>query len=100
MPSAGKITNYITPGGFGVRMDTAAYSGYTIPPYYDSMIAKLIVHSDSREEAINISKRALGEFIIDGIDTTIPFHMNLLKNDDFINNNYNTNFLAENDIMV
>ena len=100
MPSAGKITNYITPGGFGVRMDTAAYSGYTIPPYYDSMIAKLIVHSDSREEAIHISKRALGEFIIDGIDTTIPFHMNLLKNDDFINNNYNTNFLAENDIMV
>ncbi|MET3110027.1 acetyl-CoA carboxylase biotin carboxylase subunit [Salinicoccus halitifaciens] len=100
MPSAGKITNYITPGGFGVRMDTAAYSGYTIPPYYDSMIAKLIVHSDSREEAINISKRALGEFIIDGIDTTIPFHMNLLKNDDFITNNYNTNFLAENDIMV
>lgn len=100
MPSAGKITNYITPGGFGVRMDTAAYSGYTIPPYYDSMIAKLIVHSDSREEAIHVSKRALGEFIIDGIDTTIPFHMNLLKNDDFINNNYNTNFLAENDIMV
>lgn len=100
MPSAGKITNYIMPGGFGVRMDTAAYSGYTIPPYYDSMIAKLIVHSDSRDEVIQISKRALGEFIIDGIDTTIPFHMNLLKNEDFINNNYNTNFLAENDIML
>jgi acetyl-CoA carboxylase biotin carboxylase subunit len=100
MPSAGKITNYIIPGGFGVRMDTAAYSGYTIPPYYDSMIAKLIVHSDSREEVIQVSKRALGEFIIDGIDTTIPFHMNLLRNEDFINNNYNTNFLAENDIML
>lgn len=100
MPSAGKITNFITPGGFGVRMDTACYSGYTIPPYYDSMIAKLIVHSESREEAVDISKRALGEFIIDGIDTTIPFHMNLLKNDDFINNNYNTNFLALNDIML
>ncbi|WP_072708865.1 acetyl-CoA carboxylase biotin carboxylase subunit [Lacicoccus alkaliphilus] len=100
MPSAGKITNYIIPGGFGVRMDTAAYSGYTIPPYYDSMIAKLIVHSDSRGEVIQISKRALGEFIIDGIDTTIPFHMNLLRNEDFINNNYNTNFLAENDIML
>jgi len=100
MPSAGKITNFITPGNFGVRMDTACYSGYTIPPYYDSMIAKLIVHSESREEAVDISKRALGEFIIDGIDTTIPFHMNLLKNDDFINNNYNTNFLALNDIML
>lgn len=100
MPSAGKITNFITPGGFGVRMDTACYSGYTIPPYYDSMIAKLIVHGESREEVIDISKRALGEFIIDGIDTTIPFHMNLLKNDDFNNNNYNTNFLALNDIML
>lgn len=100
MPSAGKITNFITPGGFGVRMDTACYSGYTIPPYYDSMIAKLIVHSESREEAVDISKRALGEFIIGGIDTTIPFHMNLLNNDDFINNNYNTNFLALNDIML
>ncbi|SDK54320.1 acetyl-CoA carboxylase, biotin carboxylase subunit [Lacicoccus qingdaonensis] len=100
MPSAGKITNFITPGGFGVRMDTACYSGYTIPPYYDSMIAKLIIHSESRAEAVNISKRALGEFIIGGIDTTIPFHMNLLNNDDFINNNYNTNFLALNDIML
>ena len=100
MPSAGKITNFIIPGGFGVRMDTACYSGYTIPPYYDSMIAKLIVHGESREEVIHISKRALGEFIIDGIDTTIPFHMNLLKNDDFNNNNYNTNFLALNDIML
>lgn len=100
MPSAGKITNFITPGGFGVRMDTACYSGYTIPPYYDSMIAKLIVHGESREEVVQISKRALGEFIIGGIDTTIPFHLNLLKNDDFINNNYNTNFLALNDIML
>lgn len=100
MPSAGKINNFITPGGFGVRMDTACYSGYTIPPYYDSMIAKLIVHSKSREEVVHISKRALEEFIIDGIDTTIPFHINLLKNDDFINNNYNTNFLALNDIML
>lgn len=100
MPSAGKITNFITPGGFGVRMDTACYSGYTIPPYYDSMIAKLIVHGESREEVVQISKRALLEFIIGGIDTTIPFHLNLLKNDDFINNNYNTNFLALNDIML
>ncbi|WP_052257039.1 acetyl-CoA carboxylase biotin carboxylase subunit [Salinicoccus sp. YB14-2] len=100
MPSAGKITNFITPGGFGVRMDTACYSGYTIPPYYDSMIAKLIVHGESREEVVQISKRALLEFIIGGIDTTIPFHLNLLKIDDFINNNYNTNFLALNDIML
>lgn len=99
MPSAGKITDFLQPGGFGVRMDTASYSGYTIPPYYDSMIAKLIVHGKNREEALQTAKRALAEFTINGIDTTIPFHQNLLVNDAFISNDYNTNFLAEQDIM-
>src|SRR5699024_9982142 len=74
MPSAGKITGFLQPGGFGVRMDTASYAGYVIPPYYDSMIAKLIVHGKDRDEAVKTAKRALGEFEISGIDTTIPFH--------------------------
>ena len=99
MPSAGKITGFLQPGGFGVRMDTASYAGYVIPPYYDSMIAKLIVHCKDRDEAVKTAKRALGEFEISGIDTTIPFHQNLLLNDAFLNNNYNTNFLEEQDIM-
>lgn len=99
MPSAGKVTEYITPGGYGVRMDTACYSGYVIPPYYDSMIAKLIVYNNTREETLATSRRALDEFIIGGIETTIPFHMNLLKNDAFLSNDYNTNFLAYNDVM-
>lgn len=99
MPSAGKITDFIVPGGYGVRMDTACYAGYRIPPYYDSMIAKLITHADTREEAIMTAQRALGEFIIGGIDTTIPFHSNLLKNEAFRTNDYNTNFLQEHDVM-
>lgn len=99
MPSAGKITEFLQPGGFGVRMDTASYAGYVIPPYYDSMIAKLIVHGKNREEAVATAKRALDEFQISGIDTTIPFHENILLNDAFLSNDYNTNFLAEQDIM-
>lgn len=99
MPSAGKITEFLQPGGFGVRMDTASYAGYVIPPYYDSMIAKLIVHGKNREEAIATAKRALDEFQISGIDTTIPFHQNILLNNAFLSNDYNTNFLAEQDIM-
>lgn len=99
MPSAGKITGFLQPGGFGVRMDTASYAGYVIPPYYDSMIAKLIVHGKNRDEAVQTAKRALAEFQISGIDTTIPFHQNLLLNDAFLKNDYNTNFLADQDIM-
>ncbi|WP_026858123.1 acetyl-CoA carboxylase biotin carboxylase subunit [Jeotgalicoccus psychrophilus] len=99
MPSAGKITEFLQPGGFGVRMDTASYAGYVIPPYYDSMIAKLIVHGKNREEAVATAKRALDEFQISGIDTTIPFHQNILLNNAFLSNDYNTNFLAEQDIM-
>ena len=99
MPSAGKITDFLAPGGYGIRLDTACYSGYTIPPYYDSMIAKLIVYGDSREEAIMSARRALKEFTINGIESTIPFHLKLLNNKNFIENNYNTNFLVENDVM-
>ncbi len=99
MPSAGKITDFMVPGGFGVRLDSACYAGYVIPPYYDSMIAKLITFAPSREEAINTALRALGEFKIGGVDTTIPFHMNLLNHESFKNNDYNTNFLSNHDIM-
>ncbi|MFB9859938.1 acetyl-CoA carboxylase biotin carboxylase subunit [Salinicoccus siamensis] len=99
MPSAGKITDFMVPGGYGVRLDSACYAGYVIPPYYDSMIAKLITFAPSREEAINTALRALGEFKIGGVDTTIPFHMNLLNHESFKNNDYNTNFLSNHDIM-
>ena len=99
MPSAGKITDFLAPGGFGVRLDTASYAGYLIPPYYDSMIAKLIVYGDDRTDALRVAKRALDEFEIKGIDTTIPFHIRIIENEDFLNNDYNTNFLEQHDIM-
>jgi acetyl-CoA carboxylase biotin carboxylase subunit len=81
------------PGGLGVRVDTHVYAGYTIPPNYDSMIAKLIVSAQSREEAIVRMKRALGEFVIEGIKTTIPFHLKLMDNDNFRSGDFNTKFL-------
>lgn len=101
MPSAGKVDTYITPGGIGVRIDSAMYAGYTIPPYYDSMVAKLIVHADTRDEAIAKMKRALGEFVVDGpgINTTIPFHEKLMSNEVFISGKFNTKFLEENDVI-
>ncbi|RXI98349.1 acetyl-CoA carboxylase biotin carboxylase subunit [Anaerobacillus alkaliphilus] len=99
MPSPGKIETYLPPGGFGVRVDSAVYQGYSIPPYYDSMVAKLIVHGKTREEAIARMKRALNEFVIAGVDTTIPFHIALLEHEDFINGNFNTKFLELNKIM-
>ncbi len=79
MPSAGTVDTYVAPGGYGVRVDSAVYAGYTIPPYYDSMVAKLIVHADTREEAIAKMNRALSEFEVGGpgINTTIPFHQAL-----------------------
>ncbi len=92
-PSAGTITTWHPPGGHGVRVDTHAYAGYKIPPYYDSMIAKLIVTARSREEAIKKMKRALDEFIIEGVATTIPFHKQLMNNKDFQEGNYTTKFL-------
>jgi acetyl-CoA carboxylase, biotin carboxylase subunit len=99
MPSPGKIEMYLPPGGLGVRVDSAAYPGYTIPPYYDSMIAKLIVHAPTREEAIARMKRALSEFIIDGIHTTIPFHIKLFEHEKFVSGEFNTKFLELYDIM-
>lgn len=99
MPSPGKINQYLTPGGFGVRIDSACYTGYTIPPYYDSMVAKLIVHGKDRTDAIQIGKRALSEFLVAGIDTTIPFHLRLLENDVFESGDFNTNFLEIHDII-
>ena len=99
MPSAGKIQMYLPPGGYGVRVDSAAYPGYTIPPYYDSMIAKLIVHAPTREEAVEKMKRALGEFVIEGIKTTIPFHIKLLQHEQFVSGEFNTKFLEIYDVM-
>lgn len=95
MPSPGKITFYLPSGGFGVRVDSAVYSGYIISPYYDSMIAKLIVWGNNREEAIIRMRRALGEFIIDGVNTTIPFHQKLLHHEAFIKGDFNTKFLED-----
>ena len=94
-PSPGTIQNLHTPGGHGVRLDTHVYSGYRIPPHYDSMIAKLITTAQSRDEAINKMKRALDEFVIEGIKTTIPFHKQLMEHPDFINGNYTTKFMDD-----
>ncbi|MBC6999098.1 acetyl-CoA carboxylase biotin carboxylase subunit [Cytophaga sp. FL35] len=92
-PSPGRITTLHTPGGHGVRMDTHVYSGYSIPPNYDSMIAKLITTAQTREEAINKMKRALDEFVIEGIKTTIPFHRQLMDHPDYLAGNYTTKFM-------
>ncbi|MBS4176384.1 acetyl-CoA carboxylase biotin carboxylase subunit [Lederbergia citrea] len=99
MPSAGRIDMYLPPGGYGVRVDSGAYPGYTIPPYYDSMIAKVISYGATREEAIARMKRALEEFIIEGVKTTIPFHLNLLDHETFISGDFNTKFLDIHDVM-
>jgi acetyl-CoA carboxylase, biotin carboxylase subunit len=99
MPSPGRISMYLPPGGLGVRVDSAAYPGYMIPPYYDSMIAKLIVHASTREEAIARMKRALNEFVIEGIHTTIPFHIKLFEHEKFVEGNFNTKFLEIHDVM-
>jgi len=98
MPSPGQISFYLPPGGLGVRVDSAAYPGYTISPHYDSMIAKLIVWGETREVAISRMKRALAEFAIDGIKTTIPFHMKLLSHPKFISGDFDIKFLEEHDI--
>jgi acetyl-CoA carboxylase biotin carboxylase subunit len=94
-PSPGTINALHFPGGFGIRIDSAVYQGYTIPPYYDSMIAKLIVHAPTRDEAIMKMKWALSEFIIDGVDTNIDFQLELIKNPDFEDGNYDNGFLNE-----
>ncbi len=94
-PSPGRITTLHTPGGHGIRLDTHVYSGYTIPPNYDSMIAKLITTAQTREEAINKMKRALDEFVIEGIKTTIPFHRQLMDHPDYLAGNYTTKFMED-----
>jgi len=94
-PCPGKITTYHAPGGLGVRVDTHVYAGYVIPPYYDSMIAKLIVVAQTREEAIEKMKRALSEFTIEGVKTTIPFHLQLMDNEDYRSGNYTTKFMED-----
>jgi acetyl-CoA carboxylase, biotin carboxylase subunit len=92
-PSPGKITSYHSPGGHGVRVDSHAHAGYTIPPYYDSMIGKLITVAQTREEAILKMKRALGEYIIEGVKTTIPFHLKLMDDEKFNSGNFTTAFM-------
>lgn len=93
IPCPGKISLFIPPGGQGVRVDTAAYSGWVVPPYYDSLIAKLIVHGKDRNEAVIKMRVALKEFVIEGIKTTIPFHLKIISNPDFLSGNFNTHFL-------
>jgi acetyl-CoA carboxylase biotin carboxylase subunit len=92
-PCPGKITVLHTPGGHGVRVDSHIYAGYTIPPYYDSMIAKVIAVAQTREEAIDTMERALSEYVIEGVKTTIPFHLQLMKNEDFRKGNFTTKFI-------
>ncbi|CDQ39698.1 MULTISPECIES: acetyl-CoA carboxylase biotin carboxylase subunit [Virgibacillus] len=99
MPSAGTIDMYLPPGGLGVRVDSAVYSDYRIPPFYDSMVAKLITYGNTREEAIKRMKRSLDEFIVEGVHTTIPFHRLIMENKVFINGDFNTKFLEENPIV-
>ena len=93
LPSPGKVTQWMVPGGRNVRVDSHVYAGYIVPPYYDSMIGKLIVWGRDRNKAINIMKRALAEFEVDGIRTTIPFHQKMMENEDFISNNNDTKYL-------
>jgi acetyl-CoA carboxylase biotin carboxylase subunit len=92
-PSPGRITTLHQPGGHGIRVDSHAYAGYTIPPYYDSMIAKIIAVARTRNEAIDTMHRALTEYVIEGIKTTIPFHLQLMKDENFRSGNFNTKFL-------
>jgi len=97
-PCPGRITDYHAPGGHGVRLDTHVYSGYQIPPFYDSMISKLIVVAQTREEAILKMQRALDEYVIEGIKTTIPFHQRLMRHDRFRSGDFTTKFMEEEDV--
>lgn len=99
MPSAGMIDMYLPPGGLGIRVDSAAYPGYQIPPYYDSMIAKLITYGKTRKEAIDRMKRALDEFVVEGVHTTIPFHRKMMVHPIFVDGDFNTRFLEKYSIM-
>jgi acetyl-CoA carboxylase biotin carboxylase subunit len=92
-PSPGRITMFIPPGGPGVRVDTCAYTGWTVPSHYDSLIAKIITHGRDRDEAVMRMRRALSEFVIEGIKTTIPFYIRIFEEPDFLNGNFNTHFI-------
>jgi acetyl-CoA carboxylase biotin carboxylase subunit len=93
VPSPGRVIDYHTPGGLGVRVDSALYSGYTVPPHYDSLIAKLIVFGSTRNEALLRLRRALDEYVIGGIETTIPLHQKLIRDPTFIDGNYDIHWL-------
>jgi acetyl-CoA carboxylase biotin carboxylase subunit len=95
IPSPGKIQDYLTPGGYGVRIDSAIYQGYQIPPYYDSLIAKLIVHADTREECIQRVRRALHEYVITGVNTLLPLHRDLSVAEDVVKGNYDIHWLEK-----
>ena len=94
-PAPGRVSDYHTPGGRGVRVDSALYSGYEVPPYYDSMVAKLIVHGATREECLMRLRRSLEEFVIEGIDTTLGLHLRLIEAPDFANGTYDTHWLEK-----
>ena len=95
VPSPGKITDFHAPGGLGVRMDSAAYSGYRIPPYYDSLVGKLIVHGRNRNECLMRMRRALDELVVGGIETTIPLLQELIREPDILDGDYNIHWLEE-----
>ena len=95
MPSPGTITGLNLPGGNGIRIDSGIYAGYTIPPYYDSMLAKIIVHGQNRNEAIAKLKRALEELIVEGVPTNIEFLLKLIEDEDFKKGNYDTSFIEK-----
>jgi len=94
-PSPGRITQYFPPGGPGVRVDSHVYAGYTVPPYYDSLIAKVIVHRRTRQEAIQCMRRALSEMMVDGIKTTIPMFLSIFSHSAFLNARVDTRFVEE-----
>ena len=94
IPSPWKILQYHQPGGLGIRVDSALYQGYSVPPHYDSMIAKLIAYGDTRDDCIQKMKRALEEYVIIGIDTNIQLHQKIIQSDDFISGKYNINYMS------
>ncbi len=96
MPSPGKIKGYHAPGGFGIRVDSHLYQGYSIPPHYDSMVAKLITYGKDRDECMARMSRAIKEYVIDGISTTLPLHQRLLKNHDMQEGHYDIHWLEKN----
>ena len=95
MPCPGKIDGYFAPGGFGIRVDSHVYPGYSIPPYYDSMIGKLICWGENRNEARRRMYQALKEYVVTGIKTTIPFHQQIVEDEVFISGNFNTGFIED-----